>query len=375
MAGIYLHIPFCRKKCHYCDFYKSLDMGLKEDFLKAIRKEAGLQQGYLEKQSIETVYFGGGTPSVLSIAEIEGILEKIAYHYDISGDTEITMEINPDDVNKEYADDLKASAVNRISLGIQSWDNNILRMLNRRHTSEQSGEAVRLIRDAGIENISADLIYGIPGMSAETWSEGLKKTLSGDINHLSAYHLTIEEGTVFGKMKEGGELEEIGEEESESHFALLLDICRRNDFIQYEISNFCKEGYYSKHNTNYWRRVPYLGLGPSAHSFNGEQRQWNVAGLKDYIRHIERGELPATVEILDMRDRYNEYIMTSLRTMWGTDLDYVEENINKEMRDYLNNLSTRFIKYGMMEKNNNTLVLTDQGKMISDNIISSLMMA
>ncbi len=348
---------------------------MEETFLEALKKEAELQKGYLEEESVETVYLGGGTPSVLSVKRINDILETISLHYDVTPDAEITMEANPDDISGTYADELKRSGINRISLGIQSWDNNILQMLNRRHKAGQSGEALRLIQKAGINNISADLIYGIPGMSAETWSAGLKKTLDYDIKHLSAYHLTIEPGTVFGKMNEEGEMKEADEEESERQFALLLDICRKNNFKQYEISNFCKEGYYSKHNTNYWGRVPYLGLGPSAHSFTGEKRQWNVAALREYIGHIERGEVPATVEILDMRDLYNEYIMTSLRTMWGADLDYVEENINKEMRDYLSNLSTRFIKYGMMEKKDNTLVLTDQGKMTSDNIISSLMMA
>ncbi|MFO7754564.1 MAG: radical SAM family heme chaperone HemW [Bacteroidales bacterium] len=375
MAGIYLHIPFCKKKCHYCDFYKTLETGKTGSFLKALKKEIELRKGYLEKEGIETVYFGGGTPSVLSVSELGNILETISIHFDVADGAEITVELNPDDINKTYADELKKSAVNRISLGIQSWDNNILKMLNRRHTAAQAGEAIRLIHQAGIDNISADLLYGIPGMSSETWVSGLKKTLDYDIKHLSAYHLTIEEGTVFGRMKEAGELQETDEEESERQFAVLLEICSRNDFIQYEISNFCKEGYYSKHNTNYWRRVPYLGLGPSAHSFNGETRQWNVAGLTEYIKYIERGEVPATVETLGLRDRYNEYIMTSLRTMWGADLDYVEENINKELRDYLSNLSTRFIRYGMMKKKDNTLILTDQGKMISDNIISSLMMA
>lgn len=344
-------------------------------FLKALKREAELQKAYLEHETVETVYFGGGTPSVLTVKNIRDILETLSIHYDMAEGAEITVEVNPDDINKTYAEGLKMSGVNRISMGIQSWDNSILKMLNRRHTAVQAEEALRLIHKAGIANISADLIYGIPGMSEGTWVSGLKKTLDHDIKHLSAYHLTIEEGTVFGRMKEAGELQETDEEESERQFAVLLETCRRNGFIQYEISNFCKEGYYSKHNTNYWRRVPYLGLGPSAHSFNGESRQWNVDGLKEYIKMIEKEELPATVETLDLRTRYNEYIMISLRTMWGADLDYVEENINKELRDYLSNLSTRFIRYGMMVKKDNTLILTDQGKMISDNIISSLMMA
>lgn len=374
MAGIYLHIPFCKKKCHYCDFYSIPETTEKKSFLKAIKREAYLQKGYLSNETIETVYFGGGTPSVINVSELSELLNIIHTHYDVVSEAEITVEANPEDINEKYARDLKNAGINRLSLGIQSWDDSILRMLNRRHTSVQAGEAVNFIHKAGIDNVSADMIYGIPGMTAEQWSYALKKTLDYNIKHLSAYHLTIEPGTVFGRMNAAGELQETDEEESERQFAALLKICRDKGFIQYEISNFCREGFYSKHNSAYWERVPYLGLGPSAHSYDGETRQWNIAALTDYIRYIEKGELPATLEILDMRDRYNEYIMTSLRTIWGADLDKVEEIADKESRDYLSNLSARFIRYGMMEKKNDRLILTDQAKMISDNIISSLMM-
>lgn len=374
MAGVYIHIPFCKKKCHYCDFYKTLDTGMAEKFLKALGTEIILQKGYLEQNNVETIYFGGGTPTVLTAIQMEAILENLYDTFDVSEDAEITIEANPDDIDKRYVKDLKKAGINRISLGIQSWNDRVLKQLNRRHTAEEAEKALHAILAAGIENISADLIYGIPGMTAKQWTADLQRTMSYNIKHLSAYHLTIEPGTVFGKMKEAGELKEIEEEESENQFNILTRICTKNGFIQYEISNFCKDGYYSVHNTNYWKQQPYLGLGPSAHSYRGETRQWNVSDLSEYLKSLDKNEIPFTREMLTARDLYNEYVMTSLRTMWGINLDFVEENINKESRDYLNNLATRFVKYGMITRNGNQLLLTDQGKMISDNIISELMM-
>lgn len=375
MAGIYLHIPFCKKKCHYCDFYRSIDTGKTGRFLQALKKETELQKDYLDHRRVETIYFGGGTPSLLTAVQLRDILENIKTHFDVSPDAEITVEANPDDINKLYLRDIKRAGVNRISLGIQSWNDRILSFLNRRHTAAQAGQAIDDILNSGINNISCDLIYGIPGMTTEQWAEDLRKTLATGIKHLSAYHLTIEPGTIFAKMKAAGELKEIDETESEKQFNILVELSAEYGFTQYEISNFCKENYFSVHNTNYWRQEPYLGLGPSAHSFNDDVRQWNIADLSAYMRIVEKGEIPGKGEILTEKDLYNEYIMTSLRTMWGTDLDLVEEKINKEARDYLSNLASRLIQYGMIERNDNILVLTTQGKMISDNIISELMMA
>ena len=374
MAGVYIHIPFCKKRCHYCDFYKTLDTGMADQFLNALGKEIIIQKDYLEHNNVETIYFGGGTPTVLTAIQLQAILESLYNTFDVGEDAEITIEANPDDIDKLYVRDLKKAGINRISLGIQSWNDRVLKQLNRRHTVIEAEKALDAILAAGIENISADLIYGIPGMTAKQWTADLQKTMGYDIKHLSAYHLTIEPGTVFGKMKEAGELKEIEEEESENQFNILTKICNKNGFIQYEISNFCKDGYYSVHNTNYWKQQPYLGLGPSAHSYRGETRQWNVSDLSEYLKTLDKNAIPFTREILTAKDLYNEYIMTSLRTMWGINLDFVEENINKESRDYLNNLATRFVKYGMITRNGNQLLLTDQGKMISDNIISELMM-
>jgi len=345
-----------------------------DSFLRALDKEIVLQKDYLVQSRIETIYIGGGTPSVLTAPQIRGILESITNVFDVSQNAEITMEANPDDITGIYARDLKKAGINRISLGIQSWNNDVLKLLNRRHTVAEAEKALLHLSRAGIDNISADLIYGIPGMTGRQWTDDLKHTFSFDIKHLSAYHLTLEEGTVFGKMTKLGEMKEIDEEESEKQFNILTAVCKKQGFIQYEISNFCKEGYFSVHNTNYWKQQAYLGLGPAAHSYNGGSRQWNISDITGYISSIERNELPATVENLGIKERYNEYIMTSLRTMWGIDPDFVEDNINKESRDYLNNLASRFLKYGMLTKKDNKLVLTDQGKMISDNIISELMM-
>jgi len=373
MAGIYIHVPFCKKRCHYCDFYKTVETELLGDFIDVLIKEIGLQKDYFENRKVETIYLGGGTPTVLSPDQIERILDNLKNSFDISGQPEITIEANPDDISGPYMKKLKSTGINRVSLGIQSWNDEVLKFLNRRHTAAEAEKALEIINNSGIDNVSADLIYGIPGLSISQWTDDLHKTLSKDIKHLSAYHLTIEDNTLFGKMKKAGELKEVEEEESEKQFNRLTEVIKKYGYIQYEISNFCKEGFISVHNTNYWRREPYLGLGPSAHSYNGDSRQWNISDLNTYIQKIKKDELPATIEVLELKDKYNEYVMTSLRTMWGIDLDYVEETINKESRDYLNNIASRFVKYGMMIKEGGSLILTDQGKMISDNIISELM--
>jgi oxygen-independent coproporphyrinogen-3 oxidase len=268
---------------------------------------------------------------------------------------------------------LKAG-VNRVSIGIQSWHDGDLKMLNRRHDSASGERAIANAISAGFENVTVDLIYGLPGLTQESWGYNLDKTLSFDIKHISAYHLTVEPGTVFGKMKEQGKLSEPDDEESNAQFSLLIEKTAASGFIHYEISNFGKEGYFSRHNTNYWKQVPYLGLGPSAHSFNGFSRQWNNPDIAEYKRALPGSLPPFGMEELDIEIRFNEYIMTSLRTMWGADLDYIEKTFEKEMHDYVINTAARFIKYGMLRHDKKTLVLTDQGKLISDNIIAEFMM-
>ena len=374
MAGIYLHIPFCRKLCYYCDFYHIISNDDNSLFINALKKEAELRANYLAGNTVSTIYLGGGTPSVFTAKETGSVLDHIRQHFVVEKENEITIELNPDDVNKDYLKELTDTGVNRVSLGVQSWRDEDLKMMNRRHTASQAYDALAKLTEAGFKNISVDLIYGIPGMDSVNWASNLDKTLSFDIKHLSAYHLTIEPGTVFNRMKEKGSIVEIDEDESTSEFNILLEKTGSAGFINYEISNFGKPGYFSIHNTNYWRQVPYLGLGPSAHSFNGYSRQWNVRDLKKYIKSMNSGKLLFDKEELDIKTKFNEYVMTSLRTMWGIDLDYVEKIFEKEGFDYVVNLSGKFIDYGLMKQENKNLILTNQGKMISDNIISEFIM-
>ncbi|MBN2666108.1 MAG: radical SAM family heme chaperone HemW [Bacteroidales bacterium] len=374
MAGIYIHIPFCKKLCSYCDFYHIISHSDNKQYIDALNREAFMRRDYLGNQTVSTIYIGGGTPSVLEPPEIKSILDNITRNFGVDENPEVTIELNPDDVNDDFLDGLKKTIVNRISIGIQSWRDKDLKFMNRRHTASAAAIALDKIFDAGYENVTIDLIYGIPGMFAADWSSNLDISFSYNIKHLSAYHLTIEPGTMLGKMKEKGALSEIDENESASQFQLLIDKARAAGFIHYEISNFGLPGFLSIHNSNYWKQVSYLGLGPSAHSFNGYSRQWNVRDVKKYIKAVDSGCLDFDIEELDKKTRFNEYIMTSLRTMWGISLDYVEEAFDKEGYDYIKNLSGKFIDYGLMKQEKNTLVLTNQGKMISDNIISELML-
>jgi oxygen-independent coproporphyrinogen-3 oxidase len=373
MAGIYIHIPFCRKLCSYCDFYHIITKAENRSYAGTLIKEAEIRREYLGNEKVSTIYIGGGTPSVLSPEEIETILD-IRKLFMVDENCEITIELNPDDIDRDYLQGLKDSGVNRISLGIQSWRDSDLKMMNRRHNAAQAAAALEQTLKSGFDNVTIDLIYGIPGMTTADWLSNLDISFSYDIKHLSAYHLTIEPGTVFGKMKEKGMLSDLDEDESSAQFHLLIEKALAVGFIQYEISNFGKPGYFSIHNSNYWRQVSYLGLGPSAHSFNGYSRQWNVRDVKKYVKAVDSGSLLFEREELDKKTRFNEYIMTSLRTMWGINLDYVEKAFDKEGYDYVVNLSGKMVDYGLMKQENKTLVLTNQGKMISDNIISELML-
>ncbi len=374
MAGIYIHIPFCKKLCFYCDFYRVITPEDTSVFIDTLLKEASLRKDYLGTEPVTTIYLGGGTPSVFSIKDLSTILNKIYKDFEVTKSCEITIELNPDDVNPAYLSGLKDLGINRISLGIQSWRDVDLKMLNRRHDSARAVTALKDTLKSGFENVTIDLIYGIPGMSIKEWASNLEFSFSFDIKHLSAYHLTIEKGTVFGKMLEKGLFTEIDEEESTSLFNMLIEKSEDAGLIHYEISNFGKPGYFSIHNSNYWKQIIYLGLGPSAHSFNGYSRQWNISNLKSYIKAVNTGKQYFESEELDIKTRFNEYIMTSLRTMWGIDLEYVEKTFEKEGYDYIVNLSGKFRDYGLMKLDKKTLVLTNQGKMISDNIISEFMM-
>jgi oxygen-independent coproporphyrinogen III oxidase len=374
MAGIYIHIPFCKKLCFYCDFYHVISLKDNSAFINSLMAEATLRKDYLRNESVSTIYFGGGTPSVFSVQDINRIIDHLNKLFTIDADCEITIELNPDDVTRLYACELREAGINRVSLGVQSWRDIDLKMLNRRHDSAQAAQALKDIILEGFRNVTIDLIYGIPGMTLNDWEANLDFSFSFDIKHLSAYHLTIEKGTVFGKMLEKGTITEIDENDSASQFNSLIEKAEAAGFIQYEISNFARPGYFSIHNSNYWKQVSYLGLGPSAHSFNGYSRQWNVRDLKRYMKSVNNGEPFFESEDLDTKMRFNEYIMTSLRTMWGINLDYVESVFEKEGYDYVLNLSGKYRNYGLMNLEKNSLVLTNQGKLISDNIIADLMM-
>ena len=373
MAGVYIHIPFCKSFCSYCDFYSTTDNSLKEDLVQALVCEAELRSAYLDGEKVETIYIGGGTPSLLEPAVTKSLLTAVRNNFTLVDDPEITAEINPDDVSDGFFSSLRQAGVNRISVGVQSWNDKRLRYLGRRHDAAQSARALEAAFDEGFINVSADIIYGLPGMTTADLKSDLEKTLSYPVTHLSAYHLTVEEGTKLGRLRKAGKLKETDEEISGAMFALLGKICRDHGFIHYEISNFAREGFISRHNSSYWRQVPYIGLGPSAHSFDRRSRQWNVSDVKKYIKSIRAGIIPCEREELSRVTVFNEYVMTSLRTMWGIDLLYVEEFFDKEMHDYLVNLSGRYIRYGLMKREKNTLILTDQGKMISDNIIAELL--
>lgn len=374
MAGLYVHIPYCKRICNYCDFYRVVSSGSPKKYVESVISESKLRKGYIGDAKINTVYIGGGTPSTLSIKELSLLVESLRDVYQWDKEVEFTLEVNPDDITEIYLRSIKDLGINRISIGIQSWSDRILKTMNRRHNSLQAEKAINYILEAGFGNISVDLIYGVPGLTMEEWEETLRRTVVFDIQHLSVYHLTIEPDTVFGKMKKQGLLDEIEEEYSVAQYNLLLEITEGAGFINYEISNFGKEGFFSKHNTSYWQQIPYIGLGPSAHSFNGYSRQWNENDVDKYIEEIDNGRLPYEKEELDEKVRFNEYVMTSLRTMWGIDLDKIEEKFGKEILDYTKNLAKKYVEYGMMLEKKGNLSLTKQAIMVSDNIIAEFML-
>ncbi len=335
MAGIYIHIPYCVQKCNYCDFFKTTSLGSKHEFLAALKKEIKLQQNYLGDEEIATIYFGGGTPSVLRTSELESIIQTIKQYNRVSPDAEITLEGNPDDLREKFVRELADTQVNRISMGIQSFNDEQLKFLNRRHNKEQALDAVAKCKAYGIDNISIDLIYGIPGMSHEMWQSNIEQALALDVPHISAYHLIIEPGTVFGDRKKAGTLKEIPDDESVEQFELLKKMIDGAGYTHYEISNFAKAGMFSKHNTSYWQQKKYLGLGPSAHSYNIRSRQWNDRNLVKYINHLNKGTIPFELEELNEVTRFNEYLMTTLRTDWGSDLNYLKTQFENKFYEFL----------------------------------------
>jgi oxygen-independent coproporphyrinogen III oxidase len=373
MAGIYIHIPFCRKKCHYCDFYRSVNLLNKNNLVESILKETELKKDFLKHQTVSTIYFGGGTPSVLGVDEINKIIFAIESTHTIDDDAEITFETNPDDLTVEYITTLKKyTVVNRLSIGIQSFDNDDLKRMNRRHDSKKAVDSIQLSLKYGFNNISIDLIYGLPGMTAEKWEKNLLTAFSFDIKHLSAYHLTYEPETIFHKKLQKGIFKKATEEESIRQFELLVEIAGLNNFIHYEISNFAPDGFFSRHNSNYWLQKMYLGLGPSAHSYNLESRHWNIADNLNYIQKIKDNENFFTSETLDTQTRYNEYVMTRLRTIWGVELSSIQNDFGDFYVDFFVREVQPFLCEGHIEKKGSMYRLTTKGMLISDFILSKL---
>mgnify|MGYP000892591067 FL=1 len=373
MAGIYIHIPFCIQRCSYCNFFSVVSINLVNEVINAIIKELSIRKDYLKNEPVQTIYFGGGTPSLLTIQQIEKLLNTIYKNFPVEKNAEITFEANPDDLTKKYLFDLKEVGINRLSIGIQSFDNYKLKILNRRHNARQAHEAVREAQKAGFSNISIDLIYGLPFQSLDEWGADLDKAFSLSIQHLSAYGLTFEEKTLLSKQKEKKIIEPADEELMIKMYELLLEESSKKGFDAYEISNFSLPGFYSRHNSSYWNQTPYLGVGPSAHSYNGISRQWNVAAIQKYTEGILKNSTFYEQEILSLEDRYNEYVLLGLRTKNGINIDALEQNFGTELKDFcLENIKT-FIDNEKVYWCGSFLRLNTEGKLISDTIITQLM--
>ncbi|WP_149276588.1 radical SAM family heme chaperone HemW [Pareuzebyella sediminis] len=373
MSGIYIHIPFCKQACHYCDFHFSTSMGKKETMIAALIKELELRRDEAADKEIETIYFGGGTPSVLRIDELNGLIEAVYANYRVASNPEITLEANPDDLSRSKLIALSESKLNRLSIGIQSFDDKDLKLMNRAHSAAEAERSLALATRY-FENISIDLIYGIPGMSVEQWEANIAKALSFDIPHISSYALTVEPKTALANFIKKGLINNVDDEQSQVHFYKLCDTLEENGFENYEISNFARPGFYSKNNTAYWQQKRYIGIGPSAHSFDGIRRSWNVSNNPKYIKAIEKEVLPMETEVLSIRDRYNEYVMTGLRTVWGVSFSKVEADFGGKYKDYLQKQAERYLKEGLLHGQDNKLFTTKKGRFLADGIASDLFM-
>jgi len=372
MAGIYIHIPFCSKKCNYCDFYSIVPIARKSEFVDALISEIVLRKSFLEGEIVETVYFGGGTPSLLEISELNKILNTIAKENQLSGNLEITFEANPENLSREYIQALKQEGVNRLSIGTQSFVDSHLQFLKRTHNAKEAVMAVNNAFSLGIENISIDLIYGLPNLTDEEWKRNLKQAFDLPIKHLSSYHLTYEEGTLLYKRMKQGKVIPINEDSSINQFKILIDNTSKYNFEHYEISNFAPKGYYSKHNLSYWQQKKYLGLGPSAHSYNGIKREWNVSNLVKYIEGIQKKNRICSSEVLSDKDIANEYLITNLRTKWGINKLYFQAQYTQGEYQIFNHQIMELINQGLLKEKFNNIVLTEEGMFLSDLIIEKL---
>jgi len=372
MAGIYLHIPFCKQACNYCDFHFSTSMKMKADFVRAIIQEIELRKEVFANELISSVYFGGGTPSLLSKEELDIIFEKLYKSFTIDADAEITLEANPDDLTFEKILELKDSPINRLSIGVQSFRDEDLRFMNRAHRAQEALNCIKMSQNAGFQNITIDLIYGTPGMSNEAWIQNLKTSFDLNIPHISAYALTVEEKTALHHQILANKVAPVTEQQSAVQFELLMTEMSKNGYEQYEISNFCKPNGYSRHNSSYWKKDNYLGLGPSAHSYLGNSRSWNVSNNVKYIKALAQGKSPLKEEVLTLRDKYNEYVMTSVRTMWGCDLHQIENDYSTAFAAYFKAEIQAHLTRGNVIEKDGIYTLSNSGKLLADRIASDL---
>lgn len=372
MAGLYIHIPFCSQACHYCDFHFSTNLRTRSEIVGAIRKELEIQQGYLNGESLATIYFGGGTPSLLDVSELKAIFNSIHQYFTVEPNAEVTLEANPDDLTLQRLEALRHLGVNRLSIGIQSFNDDVLKFLNRSHNAGSASQCVSDARKTGFDNISIDLIYAIPVQDNHMWIDNIRKAIDLQPNHISSYSLTIEEKTVFGNWAAKGKLTAVNEDIAADQFETLINILEKGEFEHYEVSNFAKPGFQSKHNSNYWRQQKYLGVGPSAHSYDGESRQFNVSNNMVYRNVIATGKIPFEREVLAVEDRINEYLLTGLRTNWGCDIERIKAeflyDLLSDQKSYIKSLSDK----NLIAFDGTVLKLTKAGKLLADKIASDL---
>ena len=371
MAGIYIHIPFCKQACHYCDFHFSTSLKKKDEMVLALAKEIALRKSEFKDEVVETIYFGGGTPSILEIADIRLLIDTVCQNYKVIENPEITVEANPDDLTETRIIELFNNRVNRLSIGIQSFFEDDLKLMNRAHNSEEAQKCLE-IATRYFDNISIDLIYGMPNMSNEKWLQNIEIALSYNIPHISSYALTVEPKTALHTFIQKGIIPQLDDDKAQEHFHLLVDKLEENGFIHYELSNFGKENYFSKNNSSYWLGKKYLGIGPSAHSYDGISRSWNVSNNTLYLKSLAENKLPSETEKLTKTDRYNEYVMTGLRTIWGISLKRIETEFGKTYLDYLNQQTEKYIEDHLLFIDDNILRTTKSGKFLSDGIASDL---
>jgi len=372
MAGIYLHIPFCKQACNYCDFHFSTSLKMKASFVDALLTEIELRKSVFDQQTINSIYFGGGTPSLLSEEDLTRIFETLFTSFRVSPLAEITLEANPDDLSPEKIKVLKNTPINRLSIGIQSFRDEDLRFMKRAHNAKEALSSIKSCKQAGFTNLSVDLIYGTPGMDTSAWLENLNIAFDLDIPHISSYALTVEPNTELHHQILHQKVSNVDENQSAAQFELLTSQMKRNGYEQYEISNFCKPGAYSKHNSSYWKKDMYLGLGPSAHSFYDNKRLWNVSNNTKYVKSLAQNLLPLQEEVLSLEDRYNEYVMTSLRTKWGCSIAEIETNFSSELAAYFRNEIELYVSTQNVLVKNEVYYLSEKGKLLADKIASDL---